>query len=124
MCDYRHRPRSVSETAWVFPKQAQEIFTSVAEYQQLVDTRWYKQDIHLSDFTNPHVNGVRSNDRLTASSKRQRSYDSDTDESSVTSDEDMHQSLINNNYKIPDHKTPYSVNSVDFTIEQDNYNCY
>lgn len=106
-CDFRPRPRSFSETAWVFPKQGREIYISAIEYQLLVDTSWYKSQVSIADETGSEISDLTATAMEDEMFQTMRSSGYATSSAgSTTSSEDgdifsdqLHSPTYNNNEK-------------------------
>ena len=103
-CDFRPRPKSFSETTWIFPKQGRDVYVSTLERNQLVDTTWYTSKVSITGTSNTQqeVNGHATD--ADYSSTDEELFEETTPQNgtkyySSSSDEEKIDYITNNNTK-------------------------
>lgn len=97
-CDFRPLPDFYSETAWIFPKQATETFSSVIQTENLVDTMWYKTGVSLGNGGHVSESAPRLYSRGSLGGQSESSV-SDCELSDTEEHLQKLSLLTNNNYK-------------------------
>ena len=113
-CDFRPRPKSFSETTWIFPKQGKDIYTSTFERNQLVDTTWYKSKVSVTS-TEPAEQNVNGHMNSTDYMSTEEVFEETTPHNGFGSSDEEQLIITNNNveksYRIKNGSLGSSVSS-------------